>query len=292
MCWPHTPPSLYCLSEMGWKSPLSWPGRPRPGSLGWRCGKGKSRNTCSATEQRQPLLLQQQRPLPHGTTNSPCHSVYLQYCSSKAVFSSPQRRGLLPAIVSPNTFRPLSLCYGRIPATAKHKHYVPPSTNYSFQELQFYFGYKHTKVTFMLGKEEQHKRPQAEPLPRGEHSLGALCRFSSHRLRFPGSCNDIRAGARAKIPGAGSCWRDLLQSRQSRNQDSERERNRPKMGCFSSSWCCRQPTCSENNISGTTPDCCHPPSLQKSTQRVATRRHVPEGSVNIPNTAPHRKSKA
>lgn len=49
------------------------------------------------------------------------------------------------------------------PCNCKHKHYVPPSTNYSFQELQFYFGYKHTKVAFMVG-EEPHVRPQAESL--------------------------------------------------------------------------------------------------------------------------------
>lgn len=233
MCWQHAPPSHYCLSEKGWESPVSRPGRPQPGSLGWGCGKGKSRNT-SVPLPASPAAAAASCPLPPGTTNSPCRFVYLKYCLSKAVFSSPQRRGLLPAIVSPNTFRPLSLCYGRIPATAKHKHYVPPSTNYSFQELQFYFGYKHTKVTFMLGEEEQHKRPQAEPLPRGEHSLGALCCFSSRWLLFPGGCNDIRARARAKIPGAGSCWRDLLQSHQSRNQDSKRERNQPKTHCFSS----------------------------------------------------------
>ena len=42
--WLYTTPSLYCLSEMGWKSPMSQLGRLQPGSLALVCGKGKSGN--------------------------------------------------------------------------------------------------------------------------------------------------------------------------------------------------------------------------------------------------------
>lgn len=50
----YTTPSLYCLSEMGWKSPMLQLVRLQPGSLGLVCGKGKSGNeerTASSTEE-------------------------------------------------------------------------------------------------------------------------------------------------------------------------------------------------------------------------------------------------
>lgn len=200
-----------------------------------------------AGTEEQPLLPQEWGPLPHCTTSPPWHFVYHQYCLTKAGFSSPQRQSLLPAIVIPNTSRPLSPCFGTIPAIAKHKHYVPPSTNYSFQELQFYFGYKHTKVTFMLGEEEPRKRPHAEPLLCREHSWEHFAALppagsSSQAVALPKRLHDIRAEVRAKMPcGGQGSWRDLLQSKQSMNWDSERERNALKSCFFSYSWHYWQP---------------------------------------------------
>lgn len=66
--------------------------------------------------------------------------------------------------------------------------------------------------------------------------LGALGCFASSRLRFPSGCTsqaavlpkqlyDIRTEARAKKPcGGWGCWRDLLETQQSRNLDSEKGR--------------------------------------------------------------------
>lgn len=229
----------------------------------------------AGTTEGQPLPLQEWGPPPHSTTDPPWHFVYHQYCLTKAAFSSPQRLSLLPAIVIPNSSRPLSPCFGTIPAIAKHKHYVPPSTNYSFQELQFYFGYKHTKVTFMLGEEEPRKRPQAVSALQGTF-LGALCCLASSCLRFPSRCtsqavvlpkrlHDTRADARAKMPcGSWGCWRDLLQTQQSRN--SERERNALTPCFFSYSRHYWQPTHSGHNFPGLTRDSVATEPLQNTSQ--------------------------
>lgn len=94
------------------------------------------------------------------------------------------------------------------PCNSKHKHYVPPSTNYSCQELQFYFGYKHIKVAFTVG-EDPHVRPQAESLFRREHSWehsSASPPASSAsqavalptQLHFPSSCRISELKGRPK----------------------------------------------------------------------------------------------
>lgn len=82
----------------------------------------------------------------------------------------------------------------------------------------------------MLGEEEPHERPQAESLLRREHSwehFPALppAGSASQAVVLPKQLHDIRAEARAKMPRGGwGCWRDLLQTQQSWNWDSERER--------------------------------------------------------------------
>lgn len=131
-------------------------------------------------------------------------------------------------------FRPLPPCFFTTSAIAEDKHYVPPSTNYGFQKLQFYFGYKHTKVTVMLGEEEPRERPQAESLLHRqhswEHSAASPPDSSAVQAVVLPKWLHIRAEARAKMPcGGKGCWRDLLQTHQSRNWDSEREWNALKL---------------------------------------------------------------
>lgn len=54
--------------------------------------------------------------------------------------------------------------------------------------------------------------------------------------------------------GGRGCWRNLLQSLQSMNWDSERERNALRACCFSYSWHYWQPTHSGHNFPCTTHD--------------------------------------
>lgn len=155
------------------------------------------------------------------------------------------------------------------PCNSKHKYYVPPSKNHSFQELQFYFGYKHTKVVFMVG-EEPHVRPQAESL---------LCRniprstllpkwLASQAAALPKQLHDIRAQGKPQTPcGSLGCFRSCSPGTGTQRQ-TETHSNCVSLATASTTGS----LCIQDNFPGTTCDSVVTPSPCRT--RHSTSEHA------------------